>query len=162
MKNGRRFAGGALLVLTMLAAAAVPSFAAGEDPAAPIAWSGTKPDQGGGKETRVNKHVYTSKSIYNGKASNQFEFDLTDTYRVAKVYVTNEGSSRMNFSFHQGYTSNPAISGQWSLEPGEAEVFWLWSNGVYDTYWCQVSSSDGSPVRGKITVRVGTTQAEME
>jgi len=162
MKNGRRFAGGALLALTLLTAAVVPSFAASEDPTAPIAWSGTKPDQDSGIETRASKHVYISEDIYNRKASNEFSFEMSKNYQVARAYVVNNGSARMNFSFHKDHTTEPPISGQWSLEPGEAQTFWLWSNGVYGTYWCQLTSTDGSPVKGKLTVRMATTQEELE
>lgn len=111
--------------------------------------------------TCATDYVYQNESIYNGgSASNSFSFRLTSSYPYGKVWVSNTGSSSCNISFcYNSKTAEPYNT--FSLAAGSNKVYWISANSQTGRHYCNLATSDGSSLNGLISIRRGTTKAEM-
>lgn len=150
-----------LLAACVVCALAVSAFAYADnksDPSCEVSATGV--DEG--FVTRANKYEWRDDTMYNGKASNNFNFELTDNYRHAKVFIVNNSKDPVKINFYKGSITSDAIEGSpFTLQPGGQNTYNVHANGNYDMYWCGVSTSNGNLLEGKITIRVGTTMEEM-
>lgn len=116
----------------------------------------------GGFAARESKYEWRDDTMYNGKASNNFNFELTENYRHAKVLIVNESKDPVKIIFYkESITSDAIEESPFTLRPGGRTVYNVHANGNYGIYWCGVSTSNGNHLEGKITVRVGTTMEGM-
>lgn len=116
----------------------------------------------GGFAARESKYEWRDDTMYNGKASNSFNFELTENYPHAKVLIVNESKDPVKIIFYkESITSDAIEESPFTLRPGGRTVYNVHANGNYDIYWCGVSTSNGNPLEGKITVQVGTTMEEL-
>lgn len=117
----------------------------------------------GGPESRAVKWAYQNEPLDSSKSSEIFSYELSRSYPFAKIYIKNN-STEYKLSSSQSYLS-PTTGGfgetRYVAPNGDITIY-IYSRGNDGEYYTSITGENGTPLNGTISIRLASTEAELE
>ena len=94
-------------------------------------------------------------SLQNGMSGNLFHFRLDDTFNYAKIQIQNDSIERIRVSYTYKGNEYELGSGKY-IERGSSKVFYIVGGRSAGAFYLNVSTINGYPIEGEITIKAGT------